>query len=111
MCDLGKWCWRCLQVLVLEFNEETNELSCDHSFSQPGEVWSVSPSPRDASLLFTSHGSPGKHFLQWGRGEGRQTERVDRKKSGGTTIEQSVGTLRKTNQQADDDQPFRSDGV
>lgn len=53
------------QVLVLDFNEETNELTCDHSFSQPGEVWSVSPSPRDPSLLFTSHASPGKDGPAW----------------------------------------------
>eukprot|EP00904_Undaria_pinnatifida_P001409 jgi/Undpi1/11269/HiC_scaffold_30.g13567.m1 len=41
------------ELHVLGFHEESNELLCHQALSHPDEVWGVSPSPTDASLLVT----------------------------------------------------------
>ncbi|CAM9691124.1 unnamed protein product, partial [Sphacelaria rigidula] len=48
------------ELHVIGFHEESNELLCDQAFSHPDEVWGVSPSPADPSLLLTcSNGARG----------------------------------------------------
>lgn len=43
------------QLVLLEYNEDTNAVHEARSFQHPGEVWHVSPSPREAALAFTSY--------------------------------------------------------
>jgi len=42
------------ELLLLEYSEETNKLREASAYSHPGEIWHISPSPRDSSLCFTS---------------------------------------------------------
>ncbi|CAN0135650.1 unnamed protein product [Ectocarpus sp. 12 AP-2014] len=41
------------ELHVLGFHEESNELLCHQALSHPDEIWGVSPSPTDPSLLVT----------------------------------------------------------
>lgn len=41
--------------MLLEYSEESNAVREARSYPHPGEIWHISPSPRDPSLAFTSY--------------------------------------------------------
>ncbi|CAM9365257.1 unnamed protein product [Discosporangium mesarthrocarpum] len=41
------------ELHLLGFHEDNNELLCEKIFSHPDEIWGISPSPRDQSLVLT----------------------------------------------------------
>ncbi|GAB5035685.1 tssc1 [Nannochloropsis oceanica] len=42
------------ELLLLEYFEDTNNVKEACTYRHPGEIWHISPSPRDAALCFTS---------------------------------------------------------
>lgn len=46
---------------MLDFNEDSNEISCVQVYNHPEEIWSLDPSPRDATLFFTCYNSGSTH--------------------------------------------------
>ena len=49
------------EIHVLDFNEDSNEISCVQVYNHPEEIWSLDPSPRDATLFFTCYNSGSTH--------------------------------------------------
>lgn len=41
--------------MLLEYNEDSNAVQEARAYQHPGEIWHISPSPRDAALAFTSY--------------------------------------------------------
>lgn len=39
----------------MEYSEDSNAIHEARSYPHPGEIWHISPSPRDAGLAFTSY--------------------------------------------------------
>uniref|UniRef100_A0A7S4PHM5 EIPR1-like beta-propeller domain-containing protein n=1 Tax=Guillardia theta TaxID=55529 RepID=A0A7S4PHM5_GUITH len=52
-------------VQLLEYNDDTAEVQCLRIYAHPGEVWSLSPCPRDKSLFASLHTSTkSSHALE-----------------------------------------------
>lgn len=54
------------EVQLIDYNQESGMATCLHVFPHAHEIWHMSPSPRDASLLITSfHGAQGPGAVLW----------------------------------------------
>lgn len=56
------------ELHVIDFNEDTNEVSCTHVFSHPHEVWACAscPAPEHADLCFTTFSTGNEmHTALW----------------------------------------------
>lgn len=47
------------EIQLLDFNEDSNIINCTQVFQHPGEVWTLSCSPRDPRILITGASSRG----------------------------------------------------
>mmetsp|Transcript_19738 Transcript_19738/g.33910 ORF Transcript_19738/g.33910 Transcript_19738/m.33910 type:complete len:374 (-) Transcript_19738:58-1179(-) len=41
------------ELHLIEFNEESNEITCERVYSHPNEIWHISPCPSNPALVFT----------------------------------------------------------
>jgi hypothetical protein len=53
----------CLQVHVVEYDEDSETVAARATLSHPNEVWTIAACPSDASLFFTGHSSAGKRLV------------------------------------------------
>jgi len=60
------------ELHLLEFNEDTNEVSCQKAFAHPSEVWSCAscPAPEHAELIFTTFSTGAELHTKLWRMEG-----------------------------------------
>mmetsp|Transcript_11473 Transcript_11473/g.19495 ORF Transcript_11473/g.19495 Transcript_11473/m.19495 type:complete len:358 (-) Transcript_11473:56-1129(-) len=43
------------EIHLIQYHEDTSDITCDRVYSHPNEIWSIAPCPHDASLFFTCY--------------------------------------------------------